>query len=182
MLKAIAMTTLFASLIFLTACGGEIRPKDESNTSTNTSTPNTTSDPTKSQDTGAKPLPTTSFKAEMAIDLESAKDPLTENERPALDVLEQNLIALVQHNHNQYRSGFVDEKLADAMDFYYGDQFQYKFSSIESIEKNAAIKNQLHITVLGERLDTTTNSVEDVKMMYAIRKNDQGDWDIYTID
>ncbi|MBT2292974.1 hypothetical protein J7E73_28435 [Paenibacillus albidus] len=182
MLKAIAMPTLLASLIFLTACGGDSLPKDESSTSTNTPNQNTTSDTTRSQDTVAKSSSNTSFKAELAIDLESAKDPLTENERPALDLLEQNLTALVQHDHKLYRSGFVDEKLADAMDFYYGEQFQYKFSSIVSIEENASIKNQMHITVLGERLDTTTNSVEDIKMMYAVRQNEQEDWDIYTID
>lgn len=178
MLKAIAMTTLLASLMFLTACGGNSLPKDESSTSTNTPTSN----PTNSQDTEAKPSSNTTFKAELAIDLEAAKEPLTENERPALDLLEQNLKALVQHDHKQYLSGFVDEKLANAMDFYYGEQFKYKFTSIESIENNASIKSQVQITVLGERLDTTTDSVENVKMMYAIRKNDQGDWDIYTID
>ncbi|WP_145053633.1 hypothetical protein [Paenibacillus xylanexedens] len=118
----------------------------------------------------------------MAIDLELAKNTLHESDRPALDILEENLIALVQHDHKLYRSGFVDDQLADALDFYYGEQFQYKFSSIESIEKHASIKNQLHITVLGERLDTTTDSVEQVRMMYAIRQSKQGDWDIYTID
>lgn len=178
MLKAIAMTTLLASLMFLTACGGNSLPKDETSTSTNTPTSN----PTKSQDTEAKASSNTTFKAELEIDLEAAKEPLTENERPALDVLEQNLNALVQHDHKQYLSGFVDDKLANAMDFYYGEQFKYKFTSIESIENNASIKSQVQVTVLGERLDTTTDSVEDVKMMYAIRKNDQGDWDIYTID
>lgn len=119
---------------------------------------------------------------ELAIDLESAKYTLKESDRPALDILEENLIALVQHDYELYRSGFVDDQLADAMDFHYSEQFQYKFSSIESIEKNASIKNQLHITVVGERLDTTTDSVEQVKMMYAIRQSEQGDWDIYTID
>ncbi|MCG7379425.1 hypothetical protein MH215_20705 [Paenibacillus sp. ACRSA] len=118
----------------------------------------------------------------MAIDLKLAKNTLQESDRPALDILEENLIALVQHDHELYRSGFVNDQLADAMDFYYGEQFQYKFSSIESIEKNASIKNQLHITVLGERLDTTTDSVEQVRMMYAIRQSKEGDWDIYTID
>lgn len=116
------------------------------------------------------------------IDLKLAKHMLKESDRPALDILEENLIALVQHDHELYRSGFVDDQLADAMDFYYGEQFQYKFSSIESIEKNASIKNQLHITVLGERLDTTSDSVEQVRMMYAIRQSEQGEWDIYTID
>ncbi|MDR6724543.1 hypothetical protein J2W91_003011 [Paenibacillus amylolyticus] len=116
------------------------------------------------------------------IDLKLAKHMLKESDRPALDILQENLIALVQHDHKLYRSGFVDDQLADAMDFYYGEQFQYKFSSIESIEKHASIKNQLHITVLGERLDTTTDSVEQVRMMYAIRQSEQGDWDIYTID
>ncbi|MCM3174569.1 hypothetical protein [Paenibacillus sp. MER 99-2] len=118
----------------------------------------------------------------MAIDLKLAKNTLQESDRPALDILEENLIALVQHDHKLYRSGFVDDQLADALDFYYGEQFQYKFSSIESIKKQTSIKNQLHITVLGERLDTTTDSVEQVRMMYAIRQSKQGDWDIYTID
>lgn len=118
----------------------------------------------------------------MEIDLELAKHTLQESDRPALDILEENLIALVQHDYELYRSGFVDDQLADAMEFYYGEQFQYKFSSIESIEKHQSIKNQLHITVLGERLDTTTDSVEQVRMMYAIRQSEQGDWDIYTID
>ncbi|WP_128100149.1 hypothetical protein [Paenibacillus sp. DCT19] len=118
----------------------------------------------------------------MAIDLKLAKNTLKESDRPALDILEENLIALVQHDHELYRSGFVDDQLADALNFYYGEQFQYKFSSIESIEKHQSIKNQLHITVLGERLDTTTDSVEQVRMMYAIRQSEQGDWDIYTID
>lgn len=118
----------------------------------------------------------------MEIDLELAKHTLQESDRPALDILEENLIALVQHDRKLYRSGFVDDQLADAMDFYYGEQFQYKFSNIESIENNVSIKNQLHITVLGERLDTTTDSVEQVRMMYAIRQSKEGDWDIYTID
>ncbi|MDQ0720064.1 hypothetical protein QF049_001325 [Paenibacillus sp. W4I10] len=177
-----AMTTLLASLIFLTACCGESLPKDEPSTSTNTPTQKAAPVTTKSQDKSAKSSPNTSFKAELAIDIESAKDSLKENERPALDVLEKNLTALVQHDHKLYRSGFVDDQLADAMDFYYGEQFQYTFSSIESIEKNASITKQVHITVLGERLDTANHSVEKVKMMYAIRQNEQGDWDIYTID
>ncbi|NUU79808.1 hypothetical protein [Paenibacillus xylanilyticus] len=182
MIKTFVMTTLLVSLIFLMACSGESLPKDKPSTSTNIPTQNEATDTTNSQDTSAKPSSNTSFKAELAIDLESAKNPLNENERPALDVLEKNLTALVQHDHKLYRSGFVDDQLADAMDFYYGEQFQYTFSSIESIEKSASIKKQVHITVLGERLDTTTNSVEEVKMMYAIRQNEQGDWDIYTID
>ncbi|WP_458125483.1 hypothetical protein [Paenibacillus sp. Z3-2] len=182
MIKTIVMTTLLASLIFLVACSGENLPKDVPSTSTNTSIQNARPDTTKSQDTGAKPSSNTSFKAELTIDLESAKDPLKEDQRPALDVLEKNLTALVQHDHKLFRSGFVDDQLADAMDFYYGEQFQYTFSSIESIEENSSIKKQVHITVLGARLDTTTNSVEKVKMMYAIRQNEQRDWDIYTID
>lgn len=159
MRKGFAMITLFLSLLLVTACV------------------------TNPQATPPILILSTSFESELAIDLESAKDSLTENERPALDVLEQNLTALVQHDHSQYRSGFVDEQLADALDFYYSEEFQYKFSSIESIEKHPSIKNQLHITVLGERLDTTTHSsVENIKMMYAIRQSDQGDWAIYTID
>jgi len=181
-IKPIVMTTLLASLIFLAACSGESLPKVEPTSSTNTPTRNASPNTTKSQDTGATPSSITNFKADLTIDLESAKDLLKEYERPALDVLEKNLTALVQHDHKLYRFGFVNDRLADAMDVYYGEQFQYIFSSIEGIEKKASNYNQLHITVLGERLDTTTNSVEKVKMMYVIRQNKQGDWDIYTID
>ncbi|WP_336783386.1 hypothetical protein [Paenibacillus illinoisensis] len=182
MIKTSVVTTLLTSLFFLTACSGESLSKDEPTPSTNTPTRNISPNTTKSQDTGAKPSSNTSFKAELAIDLESAKNLLKENERSALDVLEKNLTALVEHDHKLYRFGFVDDRLADAMDFYYGEQFQYMFSNIESIEKKEANYNQLHITVLGERLDTTTDTIEKVKMMYAIRQNEQGDWDIYTID
>lgn len=99
-----------------------------------------------------------------------------------MDVFKKKLTTLVQHDYKLYRYGFVNDRLADAMDFYYGEQLQYMFSSIESVEKKEANYNQLHITVLGERLDTTTDSVEKVKMMYAVPQNEQGDWGIYTID
>lgn len=140
------------------------------------------SDITIMQDTVTKSSSNIDFEAGLTIDLDSAKDLLNKNERPTLSVLEKNLTALVQHDHNMYRSGFVNDRLADAMEFYYGKQFQYTFSSIESIGESTSIRNQVHITVLGERLDTTTGSVEKIKWMYAIRQNAQRDWDIYTID
>ncbi|UOK63908.1 hypothetical protein MT997_04335 [Paenibacillus sp. OVF10] len=93
-----------------------------------------------------------------------------------------NLKGLVEHDHNLYRSGFVTEKLADALDGYYSEEFQYHFSTIESIEKSESIKNQVHVTVLGERLESNTETIEEVKMMYAIRMNNEGMWSIYTID
>ncbi|WP_151735998.1 hypothetical protein [Paenibacillus tengchongensis] len=122
------------------------------------------------------------FKAELSLDVQSYQDQLKTNDLPVLEVLEQNLTALVDHDHTLFRSGFVNNQLADAMEVYYSDQYQYKFTAIESIEQNLQIKNQVHITVLGERYDTHTDITEEVKMMYAIRRSDQGVWTIYTID
>lgn len=180
--KVIVITLLSIFLIFLTACSNDSLPKDEPSISESEPNPDAASDITKTQDAVTKSSSAIDFEAGLTIDLESAKDLLKENERPALSVLEENLTALVQHDHKMYRSGFVDDRLADAMEFYYGKQFQYKFSSIESIEESKSIRNQVHITVLGERLDTTTGSVEEVKLMYAIRQNAYHGWDIYTID
>lgn len=180
--KAIVITFLSIFLILLTACSNDSLPKDEPSISE--SEPNTEAalDITKTQDAVMKSSSNMDFEAGLTIDLESAKDLLKENAHPALGVLEKNLTALVEHDHKMYRSGFVNGRLADAMEFYYGEHFQYKFSSIESIEESTSIRNQVHITVLGERLDTTTGSVEKIKWMYAIRQNAQRDWDIYTID
>lgn len=180
--KAIVITFLSIFLIFLTACSNDSLLKDKPSISESELKYDAASDITITQDTVTKSSSNIDFEAGLTIDLESAKDLLNENERPALSVLEKNLTALVQHDHNMYRSGFVDDRLADAMEFYYGKQFQYKFSSIESIEESTSIRNQVHITVLGERLDTTTGSVEKIKWMYAIRQNAQRYWDIYTID
>ena len=105
-----------------------------------------------------------------ALDITKTQDAVTKSS--------SNMTALVEHDHKMYRSGFVNGRLADAMEFYYGEHFQYKFSSIESIEESTSIRNQVHITVLGERLDTTTGSVEKIKWMYAIRQNAQRDRDI----
>lgn len=177
--KAIVITFLSIFLILLTACSNDSLPKDEPSISE--SEPNTEAalDITKTQDAVMKSSSNMDFEAGLTIDLESAKDLLKENERPAL---EKNLTALVEHDHKMYRLGFVNGRLADVMEFYYGEHFQYKFSSIESIGESTSIRNQVHITVLGERLDTTTGSVEKIKWMYAIRQNAQRDWDIYTID
>lgn len=177
MLKSLALRALLTSLILLTACGDTASPTNDSKNMTNT-TQNSIPDTSKSPEVEAS----TNFNPSLDIDFKKAEGSLSEDELPLLDVLEKNLNALVQHDHNLYRSGFVTEKLADAMEFYYSEEFMYKFSAIESIEKGVSIKNQVHITILGERLNTTTETVEDVKMMYAIRMNDRGEWSIYTID
>ncbi|MNC64773.1 hypothetical protein D3C75_1150060 [compost metagenome] len=118
----------------------------------------------------------------MLINLKSYADQLTENDLPALEVLEKNLTALVEHDHTLYQSGFVNKKLAEAMEPYYNEQYQYKFTDIESIDSMLPNEHQVNITVIGQRLDMAAKTVENVKMLYAIRPNDQGEWVIYIID
>ncbi len=89
---------------------------------------------------------------------------------------------MVEHDHSLFESGFVNEKLVEAMEPYYGEQYHYKFTGIESIDDNLPNEQQVNVTVIGQRLDTTSDTIEDVKMLYAIRKNDIGEWVIYTID
>lgn len=68
------------------------------------------------------------------------------------------------------------------MEPYYDEQYQYKFTDIESIDSMLPNEHQVNITVTGQRLDMAAKTVENVKMLYAIRPNDQGEWVIYIID
>lgn len=68
------------------------------------------------------------------------------------------------------------------MEPYYDEHYQYKFTDIESIDFMLPNEHQVNITVIGQRLDMAAKTVENVKMLYAIRPNDQGEWVIYIID
>ncbi|WP_028562578.1 hypothetical protein [Paenibacillus pinihumi] len=163
MVKLIGMIVILSGLVFTGACGGNPESQMAANTE-------------------SRPENTTNFKAELSINLESYQNQLPESDLPALDVLKNNLAALIEHDHKLYNSGFVNEDLADAMKFYYSDQFQYKFTDIESMKYDLPNEHEVHITVIGQRLDTTAGTVEDVKMFYAIQPNKQGEWFIHMID
>lgn len=166
MLKATAASILLASFILLSACAAEGNTQlNETTIGVNTS---------EQEDISH-------FESGMFIDLKAYEDQLADGKVPVLTALKNNLVALVEHSHNDYKTGFVTENLAEAMKYYYGEQFRYRFTEIESMIPNPK-NDHLHITVLGQRLDTTTQTIEDFKMMYAIGQNDQGDWVIYTID
>ncbi|AWV35574.1 hypothetical protein MHH60_16485 [Paenibacillus sp. FSL H7-0716] len=182
MLKTIARMLMLMSLIFLAACAGDVKPNQEPSTGANTPTQSPAINTQKPQITEPKQPNETSFKAELLINLKSYADQLTENDLPALEVLEKNLTALVEHDHTIYQSGFVNKKLAEAMEPYYDEQYQYKFTDIESIDSMLPNEHQVNITVIGQRLDIAEETVENVKMLYAIRPNDQGKWVIYIID
>ncbi|WP_179088947.1 hypothetical protein [Paenibacillus odorifer] len=173
---------MLMSLIFLAACAGDVKPNQEPSTGANTPTQSPAINTQKPQITEPKQPNETSFKAELLINLKSYADQLTENDLPALEVLEKNLTALVEHDHTIYQSGFVNKKLAEAMEPYYDEQYQYKFTDIESIDSMLPNEHQVNITVIGQRLDIAEETVENVKMLYAIRPNDQGKWVIYIID
>lgn len=192
MLKSAAITVILTALILLTACGGDAEPNVETNTGVNTpknhvaegETPRAANDDIGAQEQGVtetNQADVEDFESGQLINLESYKDQLTDDKELVLTALENNLFSLVEHDNTLYRSGFVTEKLADDMRYYYGEHFKYRFTDIESIEQNLSWGN-VHITVMGQRLDTTTKTIQDVKMMYAFRKNDEGEWMIHTID
>lgn len=178
MKKFLAKIMILVVCIFLTACGGNEAKKSEPNTVTTTPIDNSKSSEENSVD--KEPRPSDSFEAGLLIDLALYKDQLPESDLPSLEVLENNLTALVEHDHALYQSAFENETLKDAMKYYYSEQFQYKFTDIESIELPK--QHQVHITVIGQRLDTTNDIVEDVKMMYVLKPNNQGNWIIHMID
>ncbi|MHA7967287.1 hypothetical protein ACX93W_24505 [Paenibacillus sp. CAU 1782] len=196
MIKAFVTSILLASFIFLSACGLNATPPVKADAaarnpdtadgsfSQTTPTSNASTVPAQSEKSEADSVEPDhqSFVAELAFDLNSIEDQLTENERPALEVLQNNLNALVNHDHAAFKSGFVSEELAEALDFYYGDHLQYRFTELEQFERHSYIENQVHFTIAGERLDTTTDTIEQERLMYAIRQDDQGKWTIYTID
>ncbi|MDQ0061707.1 hypothetical protein [Paenibacillus harenae] len=192
MFKSTAITVLLTALILLTACGGDAEPKAETDTEVTTPESHVAEVETpgaENGDNGLKDQDVTetnqpdvdNFESAQLINLESYKDQFTDGKELVLTALENNLVSLVEHNDTLYRSGFVNEKLADDMKDYYGEQFKYRFIDIESIEQNLSWGN-VHITVLGQRLDTTTKTISEVKMMYAFRENDEGEWMIHTID
>ncbi|MDQ0113331.1 hypothetical protein [Paenibacillus harenae] len=192
MIKCTAITVLLTALVLLTACRGEADPKAETNTEVTTPENHIAEVETpgaENGDNGLKDQDVTetnqpdadNFESAQLINLESYKDQFTDGKELVLTALENNLFSLVEHNDTLYRSGFVNEKLADDMKYYYGEQFKYRFIDIESIEQNLSWGN-VHITVLGQRLDTTTKTISEVKMMYAFRENDEGEWMIHTID
>jgi hypothetical protein len=192
MLKSTALAVILTALIVLTACGGDSLPIKVSNTGVNTSenlaaesesnSPANDDNGQQEQDITETNQPDVSnFKSGLYIDLKSYQDQLTEDDASVLTSLENNLVSLAEHNNTVYQSGFVTGRLAHAMSYYYGEQFQYRFTDIESIEPNPN-NGHYHVTVIGQRLDTTTETIEDVKMMYALGQNDQQEWMIYTID
>ncbi|MFC6653806.1 hypothetical protein [Paenibacillus rhizoplanae] len=179
----IARSALSLSMVMfmLLSCSNAV-PTGESNKVTSTTSHNNSKDNSNEKPSKTEQSKENRFKAELAFDVSSLENQLSEDQRPLLTVLEKNLKALVEHNHDEFQVGFVNKKLADALDFYYGENLQYKFTGVESVESNSTIKNQVHITVIGECLDNKTGKLDSVKMMYAIRQNEKGTWDIYTID
>ncbi len=124
----------------------------------------------------------TAFQAGLDFDPKSYADQVAENEQTVLEVLEKHLTALVEHDYEAFKAGFGEEKMADILGFYYGDNLQYRFTGIDSIETFKGSYHQYQIYVLGEQLDSNTGDIKEVKLMYAIRQSKQGDWSIYTID
>lgn len=183
MLKTIAKITVTASVILLAACAGEVKPnQDFSNIGTISPSPSPAIQAEQMPGKDIIKPDATDFQAGVLIDWSAAEDQLTENHRPALVALNQALVALVEHDYESFRVGFVTEELADALDFYYDDQAEFSFTNLEDIYVHDRIDNQLNLTVAGQRLDAETKTIEDLKYLYAIRLNDQGEWKIHTID
>lgn len=181
MVKAFALSLLLSSFIVLSACGVEAKPPIEAEPAA--SDHNAANDPAQSEEPKASPASDpVNFKAKLDVDFTSVESELTEKELPALKVLKTNLNALVNHDHDAFKAGFVTEKLAEDLDFYYGDNFQYSFTELELFERHTYIENQVHFTITGEKLNTDTNEIQAEKLMYAIRQNEQGVWAIYNLD
>ena len=174
MRKAVAIFLWSATILCISACGGEQPASQPESTIAETKV-------TPSPAPVTIPEEVTGFESKQLIDMASYKDQLLAGEESVLHTLEANLVALVEHNKADYNSDFVSDNVKEAMKYYYGEQFHYRFTVIESIEPNH-MNGNWHVTVLGQRWDTTNQIVEDVKMMYSIGRDEQGEWKIYTID
>lgn len=164
-----------AVVTVLTACGGK---SDSIKSTTPTDTNSDVIENGNSEDSESRE-PAVDFNAGLFINFSEYEDQV--DDVSLLTAFEANLISLVEHNEELYRTGFVDEQLTENMEYYISNEFHYQFNSIESIEQNLPHGN-VHITVIGKRLDTSNSTIEDVKMMYAFRLNDQRKWVIHTID
>ncbi|KAA9008657.1 hypothetical protein F4V43_00565 [Paenibacillus spiritus] len=135
----------------------------------------------RSNGSNAEIKPQPSFQSGIWIDFQAYSGSIPQKDAPVLAALKNNLSALTELNHARFRSGFVNEALADSMESYYGEQFRYRFTELEAIEE-VPDYHQWNITVAGSRMDTSTGIVDEVKMLYALRADGNGEWLIYTID
>ncbi|WP_438433950.1 hypothetical protein [Gorillibacterium sp. sgz500922] len=119
------------------------------------------------------------FEPGLAIDFDSYRDGLDDS--ALIAALRANLDALVGHDEKGFRAGFVNEQLADGMMGLYGETYRYRFTGIEGTVLTSSYGEKL-ITVLGQRANTATGDVEDVKMMYVLKPNADGIWKINMID
>ncbi|MFD1910306.1 hypothetical protein ACFSQ7_49705 [Paenibacillus rhizoplanae] len=116
----IARSALSLSMVMfmLLSCSNAV-PTGESNKVTSTTSHNNSKDNSNEKNhLKQSSQKENRFKAELAFDVSSLENQLSEDQRPLLTVLEKNLKALVEHNHDEFQVGFVNKKLADALDFF----------------------------------------------------------------
>ncbi|MFC7679945.1 hypothetical protein [Paenibacillus sp. GCM10028914] len=118
------------------------------------------------------------FKEGIFVDFAKYKEAVKEEQ--ILEVLKSNFESLITDNEEQFRNSFLTEKNADPNMFWFESPDQFQFIEIESIEHYPE-KGNIHIYVIGNS-QPPDGTISPMKMMYAFRKSDAGQWKIYTID
>ncbi|WP_037285409.1 hypothetical protein [Saccharibacillus sacchari] len=182
MRKTFTVSLFIVCLALLAACSENTDVSSQSNMQQDLSTISAKTSQEAADQVEENKKTDRNFKSGTTVDLKMFESQLEEEDVPALRALENNLNALVTHDSALYQSGFANEKLANDMSWYLDGKFKYKFTNIESFEKDSSVQNQFLIIVLGQRLDTSLDKIEDLRMLYAIRKDTDNNWLIYTID
>lgn len=175
-MKSKALILLAAMVVVLTACGNQTADVPNPTIESNQRTPdiqNTDQVTPDTPDDSAQP-----FKEGIFVDLTKYKEEVKEEE--ILEVIKSNLESLITDDQQQYRESFLTDKNADPNMFWFDSTDKYQFNEIESIE-HYPDQGSIHVYVLGNS-QSSDGTINAIKMMYAFKKSDEGQWKIYTID
>lgn len=175
-MKRKQLILLVALVVVLTACGNNTTDIPNSKIEDNQ---NTLEVQSRVQITPETPEVTTEpFKEGIFIDFVKYKEEFKEEQ--ILEVIKSNLESLITDNQEQFRESFLTEKNADPNMFWFDSPDKFQLIEIESIEHYPE-KGNIHIYVIGSS-QSSDGTISPLKMMYAFRKSDEGQWKIYTID
>jgi hypothetical protein len=175
-MKRKQLILLVAMVVVLTACGNNTTDRSNSKIDDNQNT-------LEVQSTVQVALETPEVSIEPFIEgdfIDFVKYKEEVKEEQILEVIKSNLESLMTDNQEQFRESFLTEKNADPNMFWFDNSDKFQLNEIESIEHYPE-KGNIHIYVIGSS-QSSDGTISALKMMYAFKKSDEGQWKIYTID
>jgi hypothetical protein len=161
-MKARQLFLYTSILVLVTACGNNI----------NTNAPDLLDTQVDNQIQSSAEASIEDFVAGVFIQFDQYQEEVKEDH--ILDNLKSNLETFIDHDEKQYRSIFDSEQTADENMFLFDMTYQYAFNEIEYVNK--PYPDTIHISIVGFRLERSSKVQEVVRMLYAFRQLESGEW------